>query len=263
MTPSAYLARIGYAGNPLPDLDTLRELHLSHLRAIPFENLAIHAGEKIVLDEAALYAKIVGRRRGGICYELNGLFAWLLRALGFEVTLLAANVHVGETELTPDFDHMVLMVTIDGRRYLADVGFGDSFLLPLALTENGGAADGDGMPAYAIETADGHHTLLRTDTGTPARSVFRFTTTPHSLAEFEPRCDFHQHSPDTHFRRKIVCSRATPHGRITLRGAELIVEGEGERRVTTLDTPEQVALALRAHFGMEGARWQPPGQRIE
>jgi N-hydroxyarylamine O-acetyltransferase len=92
-----YLDRIHFPARassdfPQPSLQTLRVLHEAHLLAVPFENLSIHYGQPIILQEDALFNKIVRLRRGGFCYELNGLFAWLLRQLGFQVTLLSAEV---------------------------------------------------------------------------------------------------------------------------------------------------------------------------
>src|SRR5262249_19643128 len=132
MNVDAYLKRINYAGAREPAAETLRTLQLAHLRTVPFENLSIHAGEPIVLEEAALFGKIVERRRGGFCYEANGLFAALLRALGFQVAMLSAGVANAKGEFGPDFDHMTLMVTL-AERWLVDVGFGESFMEPLLL----------------------------------------------------------------------------------------------------------------------------------
>jgi len=89
MDVGAYLNRIGFDGAPRQRADTLRALHAAHLETVPFENLDIHLGRPIVLDEAAFFDKIVRRGRGGFCFELNGLFAALLRALGFDVTMLS------------------------------------------------------------------------------------------------------------------------------------------------------------------------------
>ena len=133
MDVQAYLERIEYQGSLTCDHETLRQLHLSHLLHVPFENLSIHAHEPIVLNDVALFEKVVTRRRGGFCYELNGLFAALLRELGFEVSMLSAQVASDQGEFSPDFDHMTLMVGIKQARWLADVGFGDSFIEPLAL----------------------------------------------------------------------------------------------------------------------------------
>src|ERR1041384_8682348 len=132
MNTEAYLKRINYSGSLEPTAETLRALQVAHLLAVPFENLSIHAGEPIVLNEDALFDKIVENRRGGFCYEANGLFAGLLRALGFDVARLSAGGARREGGFGPDFDHMTLMVTL-AERWLLDVGFGDSFLLTLLL----------------------------------------------------------------------------------------------------------------------------------
>ncbi len=116
----AYLQRLNYTGAIAPNAETLRLLQLAHLRAVPFENLSIHSGEPVVLDDRALFEKIVGRRRGGFCYELNGLFAALLRGLGFEVEMLSAQVANAEGIFGPDFDHMTLMVTRADRWLVED-----------------------------------------------------------------------------------------------------------------------------------------------
>ncbi len=105
--------RIGYEGSREPSAQTLRALQLAHLRTVPFENLSIHSNETIVLRDDALFDKVVTRRRGGFCYELNGLFAALLRALGFEVEMLAAGVANAAGNFGPDFDHMTLLVKLD------------------------------------------------------------------------------------------------------------------------------------------------------
>jgi N-hydroxyarylamine O-acetyltransferase len=115
MDTNAYLERIGYRGPLAPTAETLRRLHLAHLLSVPFENLSIHAGEPIVLDDEALFDKIVVRGRGGFCYELNGLFAALLRSLGFKVEMLSAAVMGRAGEFGPEFDHMALLVTLAER----------------------------------------------------------------------------------------------------------------------------------------------------
>ncbi|HEY0367242.1 MAG TPA: arylamine N-acetyltransferase, partial [Pyrinomonadaceae bacterium] len=132
MNIDAYLKRINYNGPRDLSAETLRALQVAHLTSVPFENLSIHAGERIVLDEDALFAKIVEERRGGFCYECNGLFAGLLRAMGFDVAMLAAGVAQRDGGFGPTFDHMTLMVTLD-ERWLVDVGFGESFVEPLLL----------------------------------------------------------------------------------------------------------------------------------
>jgi N-hydroxyarylamine O-acetyltransferase len=153
----AYLRRIGYGGPLAPAIDTLRGLHWAHLLTVPFENFDIHLGRPIVLDEIRFFDKIVGGRRGGFCYELNGLFAALLHALGFDVTLHSARVHEGNGRYGPEFDHLVLVVYLD-ERWLVDVGFGESFRLPLRLDKRGDQVQ-DGH-AYRIRDEGGGLTML-------------------------------------------------------------------------------------------------------
>jgi N-hydroxyarylamine O-acetyltransferase len=251
MDIDSYLARIGCVRPASPDLQALHTLQLAHLQMVPFENLDIHAGVPIILDDAALYAKIVKRRRGGICYELNGAFAWLLKALGFDVIIVAANVHDGAGAWTPDFDHMALVVCIDGRRYLVDVGFGDSCRVPLAMAQRG--RQYDGLLDYAMAADDGWYTLSKAQAADPGLSVqpsFRFVLTPRSFEEFVPRCHFHQTSQASHFRRKTICSRASAEGRITFTGTELIVSKHGSREVIAIGDSKAVKAVLSKQFGI-------------
>ena len=234
-----------------PDLASLQALQLAHLLTVPFENLDIAAGRPIILDDASLYAKIVGRRRGGICYELNGAFAWLLRALGFDVTIVAANVHAGAGAWTPDFDHMALVVATGDKRYLVDVGFGDSCRVPVDLAGKG--RQHDGLLDYAMASEEGWYTLSKAHVADPESAMqpsFRFDLTPRAFEEFVPRCHFHQTSQESHFRRKTVCSSATADGRITFTGTELIVSKGMTRDVTPLNDGAAVRDALADYFGI-------------
>src|SRR5438445_10608074 len=140
MDTEAYLERIGYRGPTRPSSRVLRRLHRRHLLSIPFENLDIHLHKPIILNEAALYDKIVKHRRGGFCYELNGSFASLLKKLGFKVSMLSARVARKGGGFSPDFDHMTLLVQLK-EPWLADVGFGDSFTEPKRLDMSGLQAD--------------------------------------------------------------------------------------------------------------------------
>src|SRR5215831_1945200 len=130
---TAYLDRIAVSRPRVLDEAALGVLHRSHLIAVPFENLSIHLAEPISLDEGDLLSKIVTRRRGGFCYELNGGFALLLEALGARVTRVAARVYGGEGKLGPLFDHLALVVRLPGGGgpWLADVGFGSNSTYPL------------------------------------------------------------------------------------------------------------------------------------
>src|ERR671921_596800 len=177
MDVEAYLERIGYRGPRAPTAETLRRLHVAHLLAVPFENLSIHAGEPVVLDDESLFEKVVARGRGGFCYELNGLFAALLRELGFRVEMLSAAVARRGGGFGPEFDHMALLVTLE-ERWLADVGFGDSFVEPLLLDER--AEQRQGAHAFRIEEDGDRLVLLRKDSGGAWEPEYRFGLEPHA-----------------------------------------------------------------------------------
>lgn len=129
-----YLQHIAFDATPRVDLDTLQRLHHRHMLAVPFENLSIIYHEGIDLREQALFDKVVNRRRGGFCYELNRLFAALLQQLGFTVAAVSGEVRARDGSFGPPYDHQALIVTLD-QPYLVDVGFGDAFLTPLTLDD--------------------------------------------------------------------------------------------------------------------------------
>ena len=247
MNVDAYLERIGYRGPLTPTADTLRRLHVAHLLAVPFENLSIHAGEPVVLEDEALFEKVVGRRRGGFCYELNGLFAALLRELGFRVEMLSAAVARRDGGYGPEFDHMALLVTLE-ERWLADVGFGDSFVEPLLLDER--AEQTQGSRSFRIEE-DGHRlVLLKRDEGGEWEPQYRFGLEPHAFADYAEMCRFHQTSPESHFTRGRVCSRLTAEGRVTLSGLRLITTQGRAKVERELGGEDEYDAALLEHFGV-------------
>lgn len=248
MDVEAYLRRIHYRGPRPAGAAALRALHVAHLEAVPFENLDIHLRRPIVLDEAALFDKIVRRRRGGFCYELNGLFAALLRALGFRVTMLSAGVARADGTFGPDFDHMTLLVDLS-ERWLADVGFGDSFREPLRLDEPGGQVQRGRMYRVAHDSLRG--TMLWTD-DSPAPHGYRFSLTPRRLADYEAMCLYHQTSAESSFTRRRVCTLATRQGRWTVSDLRLIVTEDGVRHETEL-TEEDWRRTLEERFGIAGA----------
>jgi N-hydroxyarylamine O-acetyltransferase len=244
----AYLERINYQGSLEPSAETLRQLQLAHLLSVPFENLSIHAGQPIVLEDEALFAKIVEGRRGGFCYEANGLFAALLRALGFKVVMLSAGVARQAGDFGPDFDHMALMVTLE-QRWLVDVGFGDSFREPLLLDTSDEQTQG--RRAYRI-LSDGDHLILMQREGSDEwKPQHRFSLQPYEYADYAGMCRYHQTSPLSHFTQQRVCSLATREGRVTLSGMRFITTAEsGERQERILLNEEEYAATLREHFGI-------------
>lgn len=248
MNTAAYLKRISYSGSLEPTAETLRNLQVAHLLTVPFENLSIHAGEPIVLEENALFAKIVDRRRGGFCYEANGLFAALLRALGFEVAMLAAGVAKSEGGFGPQFDHMALLVTL-ADRWLVDVGFGDSFLEPLLLDSR--EEQVQGTWSFRIVDDNDHLIVMRRNQGGDWEPQYRFTLQPYEFADYEETSHFHQTSPDSHFTKGRICSRATEDGRISLSEMRLITTTSAQQREEqTLKDQEEYDRVLRDQFGI-------------
>ena len=245
---SAYLRRLKYYGPAAPTLDTLRALHLAHLYAVPFENLDIHLGRPIVLDEARFFDKIVTGWRGGFCYELNGLFAVLLRELGFDVSLLSAGVYEAEHDrFGPEGDHLTLLVRLD-EPWLADVGFGDSFREPLRLNEAGEQAQ-NGM-AYCLFSKGDEWRMMERGPDSRWQAGYLFTLKPRRLYDFTYACHYMQTSPDSHFTQKRVCSRATPEGRVTLSDMKLIITTDGQRQERLLNDDAEYRLALKDYFGV-------------
>jgi N-hydroxyarylamine O-acetyltransferase len=253
MDVDAYLRRIGYAGSPTPTAAILRELHRAHLRAVPFENLDIHLGIPIVLDLDRLFEKIVIKRRGGFCYELNGLFGALLMALGYRVNLLSARVAGDGVALGPEFDHMLLQVECladgDGVRWLADVGFGDSYLSPLRLDERGDQIDG--LRAYRVESTDDLYWLWERDYAGQWARQYCFTLSLRQLADFAPMCEWQQTSPESPFTQRQVVTLATLDGRITLRNDRLIITTHGVKRDEPIESEAAYWRLLRDKFHID------------
>jgi len=242
----SYLRRIGHIGEVRPTEATLRSLHRAHHLTIPFENLDIHIGRAIVCDEAHFLHKIVHERRGGFCYELNGAFAALLRALGFRVTLLSARVSRADGSDGPEFDHLTLRVDLD-EPWLADVGFGEGFLEPLRLQPS--LEQPQNGHIYRLTDAEGAF-RLEVMTDGKWKDEYSFTLQPRQLSDFAARCRYHQTSPDSHFTRQRICSRATAEGHITLSDETLIETRNGIRTEEVLSGEKEWRVKLHELFGV-------------
>jgi len=227
------------------DAAGLARLQDAHLRHVPFENLSIHLGERISLEEDDIVTKLVDRCRGGFCYEMNGGFAALLEALGFDVTLLEGRVYKdGQPGI--HFDHLCLRVDLD-RPYLADVGFGASFALPLRLDTHADQQDPNGtFRIVPTDGEDGWFDLVRDGT-----AQFRFSLEPHELADFADGCEYHQTSPDSHFTQNSLCSLPTVDGRSTIAGRLLVTRSGAERSERTVDDDAELLALYRDLFGVE------------
>lgn len=245
----AYLERLGLKTAPDPTLAGLETVHLAHLRQVPFENLDIHWHRSLSLEPSALFDKIVGCRRGGLCYELNGLFALLLEGLGFAVERLSVRVY-GTGGLGPPFDHLALKVDVDGAAYLADVGFGASFERPLLLQH--GAQQRLQDTRYGLTQAEQTWTLQQTRAGeSEPKDLYCFTLESHPLPDFGPMCLYHQTDSASHFKRQRLCTRATPEGRQTLSGMRYIVTRGSEKTERPVESPAEYRQILWRVFGIE------------
>ncbi|MEU8518180.1 arylamine N-acetyltransferase [Streptomyces sp. NBC_01216] len=248
-TADAYLRRVGATRPARPDTAALDELHLRHLRTVPFENLSIHLGEDIVLEEGALLDKVVNARRGGFCYEVNTTFAVLLRDLGYRVSPLQGRCFGKDGRLGIPYDHMALLVeTADGGRRLADVGFGNHSHFPLAFDERGDQQDPGGV-FRVVPAAGGDLDVLR-----DGKPQYRLETRPRVTADFTAGAWYHRTSPDSHFTRSLICSRLTGEGRVTLSGYKLVTTLGAERDERSLESDEEVRAVYRDLFGIELAR---------
>ncbi|MEW6196665.1 MAG: arylamine N-acetyltransferase [Bacteroidota bacterium] len=271
MNLEQYLNRIGIGKIYSPSYEFLAELQLKHLCSIPFEDLDIPDRGRIILDIERIYKKIIPTKRGGFCYELNGLFHWLLTQVGFKVDMLSARVynHIKQ-ELGPEFDHMTLLVHLD-KNYLVDAGFGDSFRKPIALPVS---ESEDVSGRYKLNYVGGNvYQLLKLESrlvGTnlpgkdklntaesPSELVeegklqYQFTTEPRKFSDYEAMCAFQQDDLNSHFRTRMLCTIATPSGRITLSNNSLTITENGNKSKTEFDSEKEFLLLLKKYFGIE------------
>lgn len=249
MDSEQYLARIMYEGGLEPSYRALAALQAAHLHTVPFENLDIHLNRPITLDLTKVYKKVVEKRRGGFCYELNGLFGWLLGTLGYEVTLLTARVVNGEGELGHPFDHLALMVTMNEKRWLVDVGFGHSFEAPLEID----SPFEQSFEQHSYQwLADEPFQMLRINkNGEGWQNRYQLALEPQTYEAFAPGCHYHQTSPKSSFTQGRLISQAHPNGRITLTDEKLIETWRGERHETAVTSHEQFKALLKEKFGLD------------
>lgn len=242
-----YFKRIGYSGKPEANLQTLRTIHRLHLLSVPFENLDIHFKTPIYLNTQNFFDKIVKKNRGGFCYELNGLFYELLRNLDFKVQMLSARVANPDGSWGQDFDHMTLLVELD-EPWIADVGFGDSFMEPLRLNDpSDQIQNGRGFKLVPDENG---WLIYKAEQNDQWSNQFSFNLHPHDLNDFSGMCHYQQTSPESSFTKRVVCSVATENGRITLTDQMLIVTKKGKRKETKISGDREFRSLLKKHFGI-------------
>jgi N-hydroxyarylamine O-acetyltransferase len=251
---AAYLRRIGFEGEARLGLATLRLLHLAHATTIPFENLDIQMGLPIRLDLASLQDKLVQRRRGGYCFEQNTLFEAALRAIGFAPRACEARVRWGALEALPR-THMLLLVSVEGQEWLADVGFGGEGLLHPVPVD--GQAHAQFQGAYRV-IPEGGLQVLQSRHGDAWEDLYAFTPEARLPVDFEVANHYTATHPDSRFVKTLTVQLPGPEVRRILRNrAYAEIRGEAaEGRGLAL---EEVIPVLRDAFGLdlpEGARFR-------
>ena len=256
MDLAAYFERIGYAGPARPDLATLTALHRAHLQAVPYENLDVQLGRRVTTDPAAAYDKIVGRGRGGWCYEMNGVFAAALAQIGFKVTRMAG---AANRELLGDIvigNHLVLLVEIDGEPWIADVGFGDGCQEPFPLRAGELTVSGY---AFRLETIDERWWRFHNHEFGGAKS-FDFAVEPADPVLLAGRCDWLQYAPESQFVLNLVVQRFRGDTILQLRGRTLRTVAPAGVETRLLESAEELVAVLADDFGLdvpEAARLWP------
>lgn len=248
MDVNKYLLRINVKKKLYPSLEYLSELQEKHLYSIPFENLDIPNRARIILDIEKIYKKIIPTKRGGFCYELNGLFYWLLTELGFKVEMLSVRVYNNEKkELGQEYDHLTLLVHLD-KDYLVDVGFGDTFRKPIELPA--GEVNDISGTYRIVNKNEGEYELQRLE-GEDWLLQYFFTATSHELNDFKNMCNFQQDGPDSYFRTRKLCTIATPTGRITLSDNSLTITDLEIRDRKEFDSDEEFYKLLKEYFSID------------
>ena len=246
----AYFERIGYSGARTPTLETLKALHFAHALSIPFENLSVLAKRPVSLDLTALQQKLVGARRGGYCFEVNGLFAAVMRQLGFNVTTLISRVRWK----TPDDvdtgpSHMLSLIDLPEGRFLADIGFGGLTMTGPIRLETDIEQQTPHEPRRLLADGDGY--MLQAKLGEEWGDVYRFTLDPQTRADYEIANWYTSTHPQSIFAQFLIVARPLADRRITLFNCNLTIrhlDGRVENR--RLESSEEIAAALAEHFDL-------------
>jgi N-hydroxyarylamine O-acetyltransferase len=245
---SSYLHRIRFDGSVRPDLATLRAIHRAHQYAIPFENLDVQLRRPVALDVEVNYDKIVRRRRGGWCYEMNGVMGWALKEIGFEVMRMSAGVmrvRAGDAQMG---NHLCLLVRLD-QPYLVDVGFGGSLAEPLPLR-----ASGREDRPYRLglsELGDGYWRFAESAHGDRDAFCFDFRVAPADEALLARQCQFLQSDPASPFTQNLVVQRRTADTHVSLRGRVLAAIHATHVDKKLLNSADELVATLRDSFELD------------
>lgn len=245
MNLSGYLHRIGFAGAARPDLSTLRRIHRLHLAAIPYENLDVQLGRRVGFEMRAIYRKLVSERRGGWCYEMNGLLAWALEQIGFRITRLAGAVVRDKNGDEWIGSHLALCVHLD-EPYLADVGFGDGLIEPMPLAV--GAARQDDFDFRLERLDDGWWRFHNHAFGGAPTFDFQLAEAPSE--RLTERCEWLQSAPESPFVLNAVCQRYDAGQLSTLRGCVLKVVRAHTVEKRTIESQREFETVLHDVFGI-------------
>jgi N-hydroxyarylamine O-acetyltransferase len=236
----AYLKRINYHGRTDVSFETLNELHIAHTFNIPFENLDVYFNKPPLLDKDSLFKKLVENKRGGYCFEMNGLFSLVLRELGFKVTdlLVAGRLH------------QVLLAEVDGKRYLADVGYGnDGIAGPLLLEEGLEQQQFTNTYRFTSDPALGY--MLQRLADGEFKPMYTFTLQECTPLDYLISNHFTATYPESFFRKMKFCTMPTREGRITLTDQHYKVTENGRVTEQAVSGDAEFAELLKKHFGLD------------
>ncbi|HEX2283543.1 MAG TPA: arylamine N-acetyltransferase [Mycobacterium sp.] len=250
---AAYFDRVGYAGPAEPTVETLHALTAAHNRSIPFENLDPLMGIPVAdLGPAALTDKLVHRRRGGYCYEHNGLMGYVLAELGFGVERLAGRVvWMNPSDELPAQTHEALAVTVPGvdGPWLVDVGFGGQTLSSPIRLEAGPVQQTRHEPYRLRNHGDGY--VLEAQIRGEWQRLYMFTTRPQPQIDLEVGSWNVSTHPKSVFVVGLSAARITDDARWNLRGRHLAIHSGGNTERIRFDTAAQVLDALTERFGID------------
>lgn len=225
-----YFHRIGYSGSQEPTYDTLRAIQAAQSYTIPFETFDIAMGRPILLTIDGIFKKLVREKRGGYCYEVNGLLHYVLDKLGFKTRLCLARLADDKGDLLAASVHMVIVVA---EKWLVDVGWGKGFVEPFELDSESVVKDGEGYSFFQN-----------------GKRLHHFTLENHPLAFFETRNSYHQTSPKSLFASQIFCSMPTPEGFVSMQGGTFVQKIAGEKKEHIVSSDSEYRKLLQSAFGL-------------
>ena len=245
MILSDYLKRIDYSGPVQADLETLNALIDAHVRAVPFENLDIHAGRPVVNTVEAAYEEIVTRKTGGWCYEMNALFGWVLGEIGFDVTRVSGGVRRPKLGDAAFGNHLCLMVRLE-LDYLVDVGFGGSQIAAIPLEK----AETLHPPLrMALDQSEDGYWRLQ-EGGWGSAMSFDFRAEPADEALLARQHDAQISDPNSIHRKTLTAKIRDGRAYHTLRGRMLETNHPGRKETRAITSKAEMREVLWDLFGL-------------